>query len=151
MDAALGYRARRPDAARAKFLGVALAVASTFLVAGGVVRFGRTFGPPPPPAACLVATPDGYRALDYVDNLETCGARLEALYLEHRRPVAGAYGGQRVFADMEGIDAASPHGPRQSLIPAPVRERVDAGIRRLMRAQQQKGVVPLDIGPTGSS
>jgi hypothetical protein len=94
--------------------------------------------PKPPPSdagVCWVERPPaGFVPLDNVDNLETCGARLEVVYLRRGRPVRGAYGGMNVSVDASAIMAAAPNGPPARLIePAPRRE-IDADIRRLLAA-----------------
>lgn len=130
---------------------IAATIATAGLIAGATMKLGRTLPPPPPPSPCLIPYADGFKVLDYVDNLETCGARLEVLYLEDGRPVRGAYGGIRLAADDQGIWAAAEDGPRQSLMSAVTRQRVDADIRRLIRARDQpqlpKGVLTLDLSP----
>lgn len=139
--------ARRTAPSKARMLLIALAIGSAGLVAGETIRLGRTLPPPPPPAPCLLLDGPGYRALDYVDNLETCGARLEAVHLMEGRPVSGAFGGLKVFADDQGMDAAAGRGPRQRLVNAAARQTIDADIRRLLDARRRKGVIALDTGP----
>ena len=141
--------ATRTDRRRGRTLVVALAIASATLVAGGTIFIGRNPGPAPDPAACLVSSSAGLKPLDYVDNLETCGARLEALYLRDGRPVTGAFGGLRVFADARGIDAASGRGPRERLVAPATRRVIDADLIRLMRAKGERPVIWFDAGATG--
>ena len=128
-------------------LAIALAIGSAGLVAGYTIHLGRTFPAAAPPAPCLVWDAGRLRTLDYVDSLETCGARLEVLYLQDGQPVTGAYAGMRVFADAEGIDTALLHGPRKQLVSRGTREFVDYHIKRLLEARRRKGVISLGIGP----
>ncbi|MEI9891023.1 MAG: hypothetical protein WDN45_11050 [Caulobacteraceae bacterium] len=129
-------------------LAIALAIGAAGLAAGATIRLGRTLPAAAPPAPCMVFEGGRLHPLDYVDSLETCGARLEALYLQDGQPAAGAYGGLRVFADAQGIDAASLHGPRKQLVSPFTREVMDYDIRRLLDARRRKGVIGLDIGPS---
>jgi hypothetical protein len=147
MDAALGRQTHPSQPSRTLFLGVAAAIGAAFLAGGGLVLVGRTPPPPPRPEACLIAAPSGLMPLDYVNSLETCGARLEAVYLEEHRPVAGAFGGVQVFADAQGIDAAALHGPRHSLISPLNRYRIDLVLVRKMRARGEGPVLRLDPAP----
>ena len=68
-----------------------------------------------------------------MDGLESCGARLEAVYLQNGEPVSGGYNGMRLYADAQGIADAQANGPRQTLIAPWMRHQIDAEIRRLMR------------------
>jgi hypothetical protein len=99
-------------------------------------------GPKPPPSdagVCWVErVPTGFVPLDHVDNLETCGARLEVVYLRQGRPVRGAYGGINVSVDASAIIAMAPNGPAASLIGPIPRRELDAGIRRLMEANGER-------------
>jgi hypothetical protein len=99
-------------------------------------------GPKPPPSDAGVCWIDqgraGFVPLDRVDNLETCGARLEVVYLRQGRPVRGAYGGINVFVDASSIVAAAPNGPRARLIDPAPRRVVDADIRRLLGANGER-------------
>ena len=72
-----------------------------------------------------------------IENLETCGARLEVVFLLRRRPVVGAYRGYYVFVDASGIAAAAPNGPRAPLFEPATRKPLDAQIRRLMAARAE--------------
>jgi hypothetical protein len=107
-------------------------------------------GPKPPPSdagVCWVERgPANFAPLDHVDNLETCGARLEVVYLRQGRPVRGAYGGINVSVDASAIVAAAPNGPPVRLIePAPRRE-IDADIRRLLAANGEATSPPAPAG-----
>jgi hypothetical protein len=75
-----------------------------------------------------------FQPLDRVDNLETCGARLEVVRLRRGRPVVGAYGGVYVLVDADAIDAQAPDGPRTRLFDPSTRRALDADIDRLRRA-----------------
>lgn len=71
-----------------------------------------------------------------LENLETCGARLEAVRLIEGRPVRGAFGGVFVFAD-DTLIGASPRidGPHIWLFSPQDRLRIDAAIRQVQRAK----------------
>ena len=144
MQAVLGD-ARKQPGGRALFCGVAVAVALVFLRVGNVLELGATLGPPPPPAPCLLSAPTGFVLLDRVDNLESCGARLEAVYLENGVPVTGAYGGIQVFVDGRGVDAVFDHGPRQTLIPPQMRAYVDATLRELMAKRDEQPAMQVSV------
>jgi hypothetical protein len=108
-------------------------------------------GPKAPPSdagVCWVErAPAGFVPLDHVDNLETCGARLEVVYLRQGRPVRGAYGGINVSVDASAIVATAPGGPPVRLIePAPRRE-IDADIRRLLAANGEATSPPAPGAP----
>ena len=95
-------------------------------------------GPKPPPSdagVCWIErAPAGFVPLDNVDNLQTCGARLEVVYLRQGRPVRGAYGGIHVSVDASAIEAQASNGPPANLIGAVPRRVLDAEIRRLLAA-----------------
>jgi hypothetical protein len=76
--------------------------------------------------------PNQFRVLDWVDNLETCGARLEVLFLRGGKPVSGAYGGVFVYVDADSIEAAADHQPRTTLLAGQTRRDPDAAIRTLI-------------------
>jgi len=99
-------------------------------------------GPKAPPSDAGVCWVEqghaGFVPLDRVDNLETCGARLEVVYLRQGRPVRGAYGGINVFVDASAIVAAAPGGPSARLIEPAMRPVLDADIRRLREANGER-------------
>lgn len=99
-------------------------------------------GPKAPPSdigVCWIERGQaGFVPLDHVDNLETCGARLEVVYLRQGRPVRGAYGGIYVFVDASAITAAAPNGPPARLIEPAMRPVLDADIRRLREANGER-------------
>jgi hypothetical protein len=123
--------------------GVAMGVAATLLVIGTRPLLGGIPRPPPPPAACQISGPAGYRTLDYTDSLENCGVQLEAVWLENGDPVSGAYNDLRLFVDDQGIDTAQAHGPRERLIAPWMRVQIDNELHRLMRARDRE---PMQIG-----
>ena len=78
---------------------------------------------------CWIRGGDGrLTVLDaYVENLETCGARLAVRHIQHDRPVSGAFGGVDVFVDAHAIEAGTPYpGQRILLISAADRSSGDA-------------------------
>lgn len=78
--------------------------------------------------------------LDYgVQNLETCGARLEVRHLVLKRPVAGAYGGVNIFVDDRAITAAAPNGPEALLFNDADRKKIQVAIHRLLEVQKPSG------------
>jgi hypothetical protein len=118
---------------RSHTLWLAAPVALIVLVMGMIPMFGGMKPPPSVAHECWVASgPDRYRVLDMVDNLETCGARLEFIFLSEGKPAQGLYSGVSVFADARGVDAAPPHGPRTTLLGARTRRDLDAAIRTLV-------------------
>ena len=133
MDAVLGRTTRPVTSPPAVVLGVALGVALMFYMIGNKPLLGGIPRPAPPPAPCLISGPQGLKPLDYVDSLENCGVRLEAVYLEDGQPVTGGYNGMRLYVDDQGIDDAQLHGPRQKLIAPWMRDQIDVELRRLMR------------------
>jgi hypothetical protein len=145
MEAVLGDVTKRREARPGVFLSVAVAVAGAFFAIGGMHLLGSPPRPAPPPSPCLVQEAQGLVLLDRVDNLESCGARLEAVYLESDEPVLGAYGGLRVFADANGIDAASAHGPRATLITPQMRAYVDQTLRELMARRDQRPAMQVSV------
>ncbi len=98
---------------------------------------GQNPQPPFQAGVCWIDSGGGrYRPLDDgIDNLETCGAHLEVVYLDERRPVVGAFGGMYVLVDGGSIDSQAPNGPRAPLIDPGHRRQVDADIRLLQQAQ----------------
>jgi hypothetical protein len=133
MDAVLGRTTKPVTSPPALVFGVALGVAAAFFMIGQKPLLGGTPRPAPPPAACLISGPAGFKALDYVDSLENCGVKLEAVYLEDGQPVTGGYNGMRLYADEQGIDDAQSDGPRQTLIAPWMRSQIDEELRRLIR------------------
>jgi hypothetical protein len=133
MDAVLGRTTKPVTSPPALVLGVALAIALTFYLIGQRRLLGGMPRPAPAPAACLIAGPGGLRPLDYVDSLENCGVKLEAVYLEDGQPVTGGYSGMRLFVDDQGIDVAQLDGPRQRLVAGWMRRQIDDELLRLMR------------------
>ncbi len=92
---------------------------------------------PNSPAArtCSIASGAGFVPLDPdVDNLETCAARLEVVFLKRQTPVTGRYGGVFVYVTAQSIDAAKPNGPRERLLDPKTRAGVDDQIRQLLKA-----------------
>ena len=115
---------------------------------------GQNPQPPFQAGVCFIDNGGGrYRPLDDgIDNLETCGARLEVVYLDRRRPVVGAFGGMYVLVDGGAIDSQAPNGPRAPLIDPGHRRQVDADIRLLQQARAHelaRDVAP-DPSPDGS-
>ena len=133
MDAVLGRTTRPVTSPPAVVLGVALGVALMFYMIGNKPLLGGIPRAAPPPAPCLISGPQGLKPLDYVDSLENCGVRLEAVYLEDGQPVTGGYNGMRLYVDDQGIDDAQLRGPRQKLIAPWMRDQIDVELRRLMR------------------
>lgn len=111
----------------------------------GLIGMIPMFGAHPRPAVaheCWVASgPDRFQVLDFVDNLETCGARLEVLFLRGGKPVSGAYGGVYVYVDSRSIEAAADHQPRTTLLAGQTRRDLDAAIRTLV-AREASGPGP---------
>lgn len=145
MEVVLGDVGKRPEARPDVFLSVLVAVTGAFFAIGHMHLLGSTPRPAPPPSPCLVQATAGFELLDRVDSLENCGARLEAIYLENDEPVVGAYGGLRVFADAQGIDAAAPHGPRQTLITPQMRAYVDQTLRTLMAMRDERPQMQISV------
>ncbi len=108
---------------------------------------GQNPQPPFQAGVCFIDDGGGrYRPLDDgIDNLETCGARLEVVFLDRRRPVVGAFGGMYVLVDGGSIDSQAPNGPRAPLIDPRHRRQVDADIRMLQQARA--GDLARDAGP----
>ena len=108
-------------------------------VAAVVVACARRIQPPSDVGVCWILADGAFATLDpAVDNLETCGARLEVAYLRQRRPVTGAYGGVWVFVDAREIAAAAPHGVKARLLDPGARRRLDAAIGVLMHASGER-------------
>ena len=81
-----------------------------------------------------------------VANLETCGARLEALRMITGRPADGAYQGYFVFAEETRITASyGLTAPRFLLIDPQVRTRLRAATQRLIDARARQA--DLDAPP----
>ena len=135
MGAVLGRTTKPVTSPPALVFGVALGVALIFYMIGEKPLLGGVPRPAPPPSPCLISGPGGLRLLDYVDSLENCGVKLEAIYLEDGQPVSGGYNGMRLFVDDQGIDDAQADGPRQRLVPPWMRRQVDDELRRLMRVR----------------
>ncbi len=133
MDAVLGRTTKPVTSPPVLVFGIALGVAATFYMIGNKPLLGGIPRPAPPPAACLISGPQGFRPLDYVDSLENCGVQLEAVYLEDGQPVSGGYNGMRLYVDDQGIDDAQSSGPRQTLIAPWMRRQIDDELLRLMR------------------
>jgi hypothetical protein len=133
MDAVLGRTTKPVTSPPALVFAIALAVAVAFYLVGNKPLLGGIPRPAPPPAACLISGPQGFKPLDYVDSLENCGVKLEAVYLEDGQPVSGGYNGMRLYADSQGIDDAQSDGPRQTLIAPWMRRQIDDELLRLMR------------------
>jgi hypothetical protein len=88
-----------------------------------------------------------------VDNLETCGARLEAVRILSNQPVFGAYQGIYLVVDEEAISAGPTlDGPHRELISRGDRSRIDAAINELIRQRAQERErdhsLSLDISPS---
>ena len=98
---------------------------------------GQNLQPPFQVGVCFIDSGGGrYRPLDDgIENSETCGARLEVVYLDTHRPVVGAYGGMYVMVDRASIDEQAPNGPKAPLIGPRDRRQIDADIRMLQEAQ----------------
>ncbi len=58
-------------------------------------------------------------------NLETCGARLEVVFLGDRHPVQGAYGGFFIVVDNVSIRAGRTQGMMVLLFAPQARKAVD--------------------------
>jgi hypothetical protein len=150
MDAVLGRTTKPVTSPPVLVFGIALGVAATFYLIGNKPLLGGTPRPAPPPAACLMLGPAGFRPLDYADSLENCGVKLEAVYLEDGQPVTGGYNGMRLFVDDQGIDAAQSDGPRQKLIADWMRGQIDEELRSLMRKRDgQTGMQITVVKPQG--
>ena len=124
-------------------LGCALLIGAAVWGVGALSNLGR---PPSPTFAgdvCWIRNDrSGLEPLSQVENLETCGARLEVMYLRGRKPVQGAYGGMILFVDANGIDAAAPNGPRAPLLTQNSRREIDADILKLIALEQEKRQPP---------
>jgi hypothetical protein len=88
-----------------------------------------------------------------IENLETCGARLEAVRLLTDQPVSGAFQGVYVFADETGIRVGPTlDGPHRELISAADRARIDAAINELIRRRAEDQVrqrrLSLELAPS---
>ena len=138
MDAVLGRTTKPMTSPPALVFGVALGVALLFYMIANKPLLGGIPRPAPPPAPCLIAGPGGLRPLDYVDSLENCGVKLEAVYLEGGQPVSGGYNGMRLFVDGQGIDDAQLDGPRQRLIAPWMRSQIDDELLRLIRKRDRQ-------------
>jgi hypothetical protein len=150
MDAVLGRTTKPVTSPPALVFGIALGVAATFYLVGNKPLLGGVPRPAPPPSACLISGPDGFRPLDNVDSLENCGVQLEAVYLEEGQSVTGGYNGMRLFVDDQGIDDAQSDGPRQRLIAPWMRAQIDEELRRLMRKRDgQTGMQITVVRPEG--
>jgi len=150
MDAVLGRTTKPVTSPPALVFAVGFGVAVTFYLIANKPLLGGTPRPAPPPAACLIAGPGGLQPLDYVDSLENCGVRLEAVYLQDGQPVTGGYNGMRLFVDDQGIDDAQLNGPRQRLIAPWMRLQIDAELRRLMHKRDaQSGMQITMVKPAG--
>ena len=68
----------------------------------------------------------------HVDNIETCGARLEVRHLQTKAPVSGVFGGVNVYANAHAIEADTLYGHRTRLVSAADRARIDLAIRSLL-------------------
>jgi hypothetical protein len=79
----------------------------------------------------------------YVENIETCGARLEVRHIQTGVPVTGAFGGTPVFANSNAIEAGTPWGYRTRLVSAADRDRIDTAIRRMLDQQASPASAPL--------
>jgi hypothetical protein len=150
MDAVLGRTTKPVTSPPALVFGIALGVAATFYMIGQKHIIGGMPRPAPPPAACLMLGPSGLTPLDYVDSLENCGVKLEAVYLEDGQPVAGGYNGMRLYADDRGIDDAQSDGPRQTLIAPWMRSQIDDELRRLMRRRDGQTGMQITVVKPGS-
>jgi hypothetical protein len=74
-----------------------------------------------------------------VENLETCGARLEAVRILTSQPVFGAYQGVYVVVDERAISVGTTlEGPHRELISRGDRSRIDAAIHELIRRRAQE-------------
>lgn len=107
-----------------------------------VAAFPAAQRAPVEPGLCskLTADGEGFTAVGRdIENLETCGARLEAVRLMTEEPVAGAFEGVYVFADEGGITVGPTlDGPHRELISAADRIRIDAAINELIRRRAQE-------------
>ncbi len=116
------------------WLWLALPIGITACLIGMIPIFGGKGPAPPTEHECWVASgPGQYKVLDWVENLETCGARLEVLFLRSGMPVSGTYGGIGVFVDTHGIEAAAPNEPRTTLLGPETRRQLDAAIQSLIQ------------------
>ena len=86
---------------------------------------------------CWIATEQGrFAPLDWeVENLQTCGARLEVVYLVENRPVVGAFQGVYVYVDRTMIAQAGRYGTPSQLIGPADRRKIDDDIRLLLEAR----------------
>jgi hypothetical protein len=117
-------------------LWVAAPMGAVVVLAGMIPMFGGKPRAAQSEHECWVASsPSRYRVLDWVENLETCGARLEVLFLRSGQPVKGLYGGISVFVDAQSIRAAAPNGPQTSLIGPKSRRDLDQAIQTLTSRQ----------------
>lgn len=80
----------------------------------------------------------------HVENIETCGARLEVRYLQTGAPVEGLFGGTEVFVNSKAIEAGTPWGHRARLLHQVDRERIDAAIRQLLERQASAATTQAD-------
>lgn len=77
------------------------------------------------------------------ENLESCAATLEVIWLESRRPVQGAYQGRFIFVGPEAVESAeSLEGARWRIFWGAQRERIDKRIL-LARQRQSQGLPTL--------
>lgn len=77
-----------------------------------------------------------------VENIETCGARLEVRYIQTGKPVSGAFGGVNVFANDTAIEADTLYGHRTKLVSAADRARIGVAIRALLDAKTVAAASP---------
>ena len=89
---------------------------------------------------CWIVTERGrFEPLDWgVENLQTCGARLEVVYLVEKRPVVGAFQGVYVFIDRTMIAQAGRYGTPSQLIGPADRRKIDDDIRLLLQARARE-------------
>ena len=104
---------------------------------------------PKDPKACWRVTGEGKQAEfvllgRQVSNFESCAVRLEAIWLQSKQEVVGAYQGRFIFVGAQSIESA-PHleGARWPIFFGPQRAQIDALIR------QGKGNQPIRLTPTG--
>ncbi len=81
----------------------------------------------------------GFAPLDWeVENLQTCAARLEVVYLQRGRTVVGAFQGVYVYIDATMIAQAGRYGRPSQLIGPADRRKIDEDIRLLLEARARE-------------
>lgn len=130
-------------------IAVMFSVAAAIATLMSVAKIGAHRSILPKTSMCWMTGDKGALApLRAEENLESCGALLEAVYIREHQPVSGGFGGVGVLVNDSGIYTAAPGGPRVPLIDANARRRIDDDIVRLMVADGERPSGPtIDLRP----